>query len=207
MWRRRPDGISAVAGFLNHGAQVGGALPSGMTPKTSPSGSRRCRPGHGRGLQAGGAADARGQAALHGISHRRAPTTTGREPSHHPLNDLVGSFMWESPGLGASWAAAEFDAGPSRGPKHVRCPTRVISFGVEIFCRRIPRHLPSCPYSRRGGPSGTTACLLTLLSGRRSPWRPLRNALLTAAQTDSLRSAVRRRRRGWSATDWAGQPC
>ena len=46
--------------------------------------------GHSRCSQAGGTVDARGGAGLRGVSRRRFPTTTQREPGHRCANDLVG---------------------------------------------------------------------------------------------------------------------
>ncbi len=62
-------------------------------PRTAPTASRACAPNcrpRARPSPASGLARLMRVAGLRGISRRRFPTTTPREPSHRPANDLVG---------------------------------------------------------------------------------------------------------------------
>ncbi len=101
-WRRRPASAHA---------QAGAARPRRIRTIHAGSHGTYGAPRVHAELQAEGTAIARNRVArlmrhagLRGVARRRFPTTTRREPTHRPANDLVGR-AFTAPGPNLLWAA------------------------------------------------------------------------------------------------------
>ncbi|GGJ23664.1 hypothetical protein GCM10011320_33730 [Neoroseomonas lacus] len=118
------------------------------------------------------------QAGLRGVPRRRFPTTTRREPTHAPANDLVGR-VFTAPGPNLLWVADITYVPTAAG-------FMFLAVVLDAWSRRIvgladgrgPANAPSARRPRHGGDQQETRwCRASQRSGQPIHFPGLRNAM------------------------------